>query len=608
MNNKLKYILLAAFAATSVSCSDFLTEEPATSILDKTLFSSELGLEANVTGIYEAMDEFLCGGNFYYYFCNGSLYRDWSGNRTATNWIQSHYMTMFSKTSSNEGCYKSLYTGINRCNTTIDGALNCDVDEGYRRQIVAECRFLRAVFYFYGVRMYGDLPLVDFNPKEMEDLFIPRTSYRKIYKFIVDDLTYAEQNMRTKEEQESTNPGKSRCYNFAATAFKSLVYAQIACYMESPFDQFFDATKKGRYPDFSACGFDTAKEAWAASLEAAEKVINDPQSPYGLESDYRHLFRWDPVHFPEDYMSKERILTMQHSPTMGVNTMATWSLWKRPYGTLAKNGTGDNAGRVRPNRIVWEYWNRFYGGGYAATTDKVYTIPTTDPRLAATYEHSQVKNYSDAYDGAYTISTVFPLSTGAVTNSHYFRKFLSPAYNIDAGNADYYALRMADIYLSAAEAASALGEFQKAVDYVNVLHRRARASVDRNALQPDEPHDLTAGEFATRAELDSRLMWEREFEFHGEEREWFMSHRRGARWMIKYFITPFNEFMQRSDNASVRSYMWQYGRPAPDGSTAYDIPSDMETVRKCLICAYPDYELRYNTALTAADQNDFFIE
>ena len=590
------------------SCSEFIVEEPTTSILNTKSFSTRKGIEANVVGIYSQMDICVCNSAYYYYFLNGELFRDWKGNRVGDDWEQSHYMTMFSKSNSNATIYQALFTGINRCNASIEGVEACGFDEDFKTEIIAECRFLRAVFYFYAVRLYGDVPLIDFNPKTSAEMFVKRSPYQKIYRLIMEDLDFAEKHMRTREKQEEVNPDQGRSCNFAATAIKVMVYAQMACYLESPFDQFFDSTKPGRYPDFSACGIDSPQDAWRASLQAAETVINDPLSPYRLEPDFRNLFRWDPEHHPEDYRSPERILTMVHTPKSGENAQCTWALWKNPYGTLALTGSASNSGRVRPNRIVWHYWNTYYGGGFLDPTDVVYTDPTPDPRLPVTYQYNTIEQYSTESLGAMVINYVYPaVPKGKVDESHYFRKGYSPAYNVDAGNADYYQLRLADIYLAAADAACALGDNQKAIDYINALHRRARESVDPGCEPAVEPRDLNVSEFSSREELEDRLLWEQLFETHGEDKEWYLHHRRGARWLIKHVIKPFNEFSSRSECAPVIKTMWLYDRTDSNGNVRSDIPDDIETVRKCLICAYPDYELRYNTSLTSADQNEFFL-
>ena len=92
-------------------------------------------------------------------------------------------------------------------------------------------------------------------------------------------------------------------------------------------------------------------------------------------------------------------------------------------------------------------------------------------------------------------------------------------------------------------------------------------------------------------------MLERLFEMHGENHEWFDTHRQGAAWLVKNISLVYIQSINLPGNASVKSTMELYATPTP---------SDVESVRKSMICAFPDYELRNNVALNPADQNDFY--
>ena len=623
MQQSMKKILTAfAIASCAIlsSCTKFLTQEP-NSLVSDNAFSSAESIEASVFGIYSQLETAIGGTNFTYYLQNGSRFQDWTGDRTSMEWEQSIYMTLFSDTSSNQNLYASLYSGVNRCNAVIAGVSASEgVDEEYKRKIIAEVRLLRGEFYFVLARLYGDLPLLDETPSAVEDACIPRSSYMKVYEFIIGDLKYAKDNMRSKSEQEKVNPGKGRFYNMAAAALLSKVYIQIACYLESPEDQFFDITRPERVPDFSACGIESAQQAWTKALEEAEAVIEDPT--YDLEPDYRNLFRWQPSKHPEDYLSKERIMVLQTSASSGQKLRASWRLWQNPYGTLEDTGKNSNAGRMRPNRIVWQKWGEFYNGtlgtvqydktqedGTKVSTDfetKAYVTPPDDPRVAVTYGYTSVRKKKD---GSTSSEACYPAKGGDPKRDAYFRKHYSATYNNDPGDADYYLLRMADVYFDAAEAAASLGDMQKAVDYVNVVHERARRSVDDPDNNPaTEPGNLSASQFSSPEDLIVRIFWEREFEEHGEDHEWFITRRRGAGWLIRNILEPWNEFMCKDINLGTdaatqnTNSMW-----AAFGCTKDNPPAtDLKTVRAALLCAFPSYEIRYNTSGIA--QNDFYIK
>lgn len=604
MKNKYKFIL-AALAILPVSCTEFLTELPSTSVVAENAYSSKVTVEADVNGVYSGL-QYYCGASFTQYVTNSSGYQNWTGNRTTIEWTQSEYLTLFSESSANSTLYKTMYSAISKANSLIEGIRNSSFDDEYKSQIEAEGRFLRAYFYFTLVRIYGDVPLIDFVAKELSDVNIPRTPYQQVYKFILDDLDYAFENMRTKEEAEAAAPNLARCYNYAAMAVKGEVLMWIACLMECPEDQWMDLSKEGRYPDFSNCGLSNAKDAWTKSLECSEKVINDPESPYALEPDFRNLFRWDPEEHPEDYSSPERIITVQNTITASSNGMVTWGLWSNPYGTLSYTGKWSNAGRQRPSRFTWNEWGKRHGGvagGNANFPDVYTTIP--DPRIPVTYAYSKVIAYDANVAGATKTSTVFPSATSAGNSStnHYYIKCFSKTINANNGSADSYVMRMGTVYLNAAEAAASLDQKDKAVGYLNALYQRARVSKDG---EPAEyPKDRTASEFTTTKDLVNTIMWERVFEQDGEGHSIFDTHRRGAQWLIDNIIKPFNEYATNPIMATLVGQIF-YSTKASFGAKYRE---DYNTVKAALLGAFPKYELQYNTALDEIeDQNDFFIQ
>ena len=160
----------------------------------------------------------------------------------------------------------------------------------------------------------------------------------------------------------------------------------------------------------------------------------------------------------------------------------------------------------------------------------------------------------------------------------YFKKYLDPTYNSNAGRADFYFMRFAEMHLIAAEASAELcvspsdDYGQKAYDYVERLHYRARTSVTPAADYPK----WESGRFATKEELVSAVMWERVFEMYGEGHEWFDTHRRGVK-----------------EQKEMRAW---YG----ETFLFSEKPND---VRDGLFNAFPQDEIIYNTALSTKDQN-----
>jgi starch-binding outer membrane protein, SusD/RagB family len=134
-------------------------------------------------------------------------------------------------------------------------------DAKLKEQYKAEARFLRALVYFWLVRVYGDVPKVD-RPLSVKEAYgLGRSPAQEIYDFIVEDLQFAEANLPASYAAQD----KGRVTVGGAKGLLAKVYMTMAGY----------PLKKG--------------EAYYALAEAkALEVINMPQ--YALVSDYKALF------------------------------------------------------------------------------------------------------------------------------------------------------------------------------------------------------------------------------------------------------------------------------------------------------------------------------
>ncbi len=59
------------------------------------------------------------------------------------------------------GIWQDSYEGIHRANVAIQKIPDIKMDENLKSRLVGEANFLRALFYFNLVRLFGDVPLVE---------------------------------------------------------------------------------------------------------------------------------------------------------------------------------------------------------------------------------------------------------------------------------------------------------------------------------------------------------------------------------------------------------------------------------------------------------------
>src|SRR5690606_19727764 len=175
------------------SCS-FLDKEPVSSFSAQGFYKTVSDAQAGVYGIYNGMQSAF-RLNFAYW---GEGRADNVGTNHAgdpfalsRNTLTSLITTSNTATSAN---WTSLYTIISRANYAIKYIPEIFEDENntLRNQLIGQSRALRAIAYFYLVRVWGDVPftLEPFESAE-QDVFFSVTDKDVILDQIVDDLLYA---------------------------------------------------------------------------------------------------------------------------------------------------------------------------------------------------------------------------------------------------------------------------------------------------------------------------------------------------------------------------------------------------------------------------------
>ncbi len=630
MKHKKIFVILASCCLTALSsCSGFLTERPETSMMSSNAYESESDLESHVRGIIAAfhngemqvgnMGENLQSSSGLIHFARVAALTD-------VRWQCLLKLTESSMTI-NTSMYTGHYTGINRCNVLLEGLESSPVSEAYKREIAAEAKFYRAVFYFSLVRLYGDVPLI-LQRVTSDELGHSRTNYCEVYAQIVSDFKDAWEGMRDSNRVREVSGSQGRPDKWAAKAMLSSVYLQIALILHVPEnDNFYDASKEGRTPyfDFDGIGADESA-AWRLAYDTAKDVIDN--GPYALAAKYSDLFQWDGSFVSEDghgaWDSPERIFVVQSNGAASF-LLAKRSLPRYPEGASVQQGSYHNRfGNWRPTRFFFQKWAAVYPGGTrnisvhqtiggdAINIDETIYTGSSDPRFAISMFYNSYKRCNDG-GTQYIYPEINSIIGRKSSNGQYvrfndtnvqiqmypyFRKYNSPTFNgQDNGVADFYYMRLAELYYIAAEAAVRLGNEDEAYDLVEVVHARARKSspTGTEAAQPKWTRGAMSGD-----QLVNAIVWDKLFELCGEGHEFFETHGRGAAWFSEQVVGPLNEELRRPSNRFL-----VYKLYSRDTVNIFQFPSEPSDLRKSLLCQFPLEEIAYNPALTSADQNDY---
>jgi hypothetical protein len=206
-------------------CTKSLNYTPEVFVAQPQVFKDQAGATAAVTGIYTQLqtlkksdyaligivgtDEARCT-----YQSQG--YGDYWANVTG---LDVYDIKFSSQNYQLTGFWQDCYIGIANANAAIQGIPNASIaDPSVQSRLLGESRFMRALFYFYLVQLYGDIPLrTEATPFSAG---VKRTPADQVYAQIIDDLKFATANLWVK----SKNPGIGGASVEAAKALLGKVY------------------------------------------------------------------------------------------------------------------------------------------------------------------------------------------------------------------------------------------------------------------------------------------------------------------------------------------------------------------------------------------------
>ena len=171
----IKRLILMLVLIQAVACSkDVLDKDPVSSFSAQDFYKTSADARAGVNGIYDALQSAF-SRNFAFWGEGRADAVDTrhSGDPLA---LKQNNLTP----TINSASWNNLYEVISRANYAIKYIPGVFEEENdYSRQLIGQARALRALAYFYGVKVWGDVPLI-LEPYESikQDVFVARTDGR----------------------------------------------------------------------------------------------------------------------------------------------------------------------------------------------------------------------------------------------------------------------------------------------------------------------------------------------------------------------------------------------------------------------------------------------
>jgi starch-binding outer membrane protein, SusD/RagB family len=225
-----KVLLCGAILLGPTSCSDFLDEKDPSNLTPEIFYTIPDHAEAAVAATYSNLRFYGDGAGIF--SANWQMLEAVTGTATTQTGQNSDLNNLYSLTyDGNTGHVVNWWNGVYRLIANANLALdkiptipfNAPATEAQKTKLIGEASFLRAVGYFYAVRLWGDVPLVT-KPQTAtsEDFFATRAPQEEVYKLIVADLLKAEAAGLPVTEVSG------RVSQMAVKAFLSKVYLTMA--------------------------------------------------------------------------------------------------------------------------------------------------------------------------------------------------------------------------------------------------------------------------------------------------------------------------------------------------------------------------------------------
>lgn len=235
----LRATLVVALTVTLFGCEDWLLE-PSPGVTElKDFFSEGKAAVQSVNAAYTPlMWEF---NNTYYpeWFIGDVVSDDaLKGGQSIGDMSVVYDMENFKTTTNNTyllDFYRCQYQGIGRCNLILEEVPDMPVDTALtvtlKQRLLGEAKFLRALYYYRLVRVFGGVPKIDFVINSTNEWKQPRATADSIYQFILSDLKSANQLLWKKSQYTSKDLG--RATKGAAQAMLLKTYLTIHNYSQA---------------------------------------------------------------------------------------------------------------------------------------------------------------------------------------------------------------------------------------------------------------------------------------------------------------------------------------------------------------------------------------
>lgn len=499
--NTYKTILLMATLTVSMACEEVIEEDPVSLATADGYYPTVQGIEDGLRAAYTPLRSFYGRQEGFFLTVTGTdIFTNGFGGVANAPDINNYSPNLLGTNGMITTVWNQFYIGINQANTVVERAPGVEgLGEEEKASIMGEARFLRALYYFHLVQQFGP---VHFTLEETRGVETEanRTPVATIYsEGIVPDLEYAIDNLPVSPEEYGrvTKPAAEALLARVQLTLENWTEAET---LASRVIDDYDFQLVTPYADLWDINNDVNSEIIWAVQYTGDPLTNDG-------GNWGHLF------FIFDYT---------FNPAMTRNV-----IYGRPFQRFLPTNyllkVYDRSMDARWDgsfRTAWLADKTAEINGYTVnpgdTAIKIVMYPVEDEvQQNAPY---WLFDFNDNWIG--DISAPFEIGTNQRRNYPSLLKYMDPlrsSVNATDGRRDFPVIRLAEMYLVAAEAAWRQNKNEAAADYINVIRTRAAIPGQEAAMQ------------VTAADIDlDFILDERARELVGEKHRWYDLKRTGT--------------------------------------------------------------------------------
>ena len=431
---KTKILLIFLYAILITSCQNTLELSPLDRVATGNFWKTETDFDNALAACYGNLQRANFSLGIYWDIIGGNGYSQY--NENSCTQIQQGNITDVTG-----GLVSSIYNdgfaSIARCNIFLEKLKEFDgMDTNIKLQREAEARMIRAYFYSFLYRCYGDVPIVDI-PVNVDDMFQAKKPASEVLEFLMADLDYAIQNL----QDVTYSQNKGRWTANAARGYKARMLLYNA--------------------------YDASGNAIVSKMQEAQTLLNQITG-YSLADEYLDNFqKRSQEACPEIIMSVK--FSAPNNRTNYDHLIMDWMLVSPLSSLISLYDMADGTpGEPVPT----------VAGSRGVIDQALFNNESLDLREPRASKIFFIDSYRHPMGGVHTPISLRPLGTG-------FLKFMSPdiappftasgAYNTDWG---WIILRYADVLLMQAEVENELSNAPSEAVYkaINDIRKRGGTS------------------------------------------------------------------------------------------------------------------------------------